>query len=60
MTRHLAGRRYRAFAVAMLFCGLVSARADLAQFMGSSTAVVLLLKSAQSGELITPFQVGTP
>jgi branched-chain amino acid transport system substrate-binding protein len=33
---------------------------DLAQFMGSSTEVVLLPKAARSGELITPYQVGGP
>jgi branched-chain amino acid transport system substrate-binding protein len=32
---------------------------DLAQFMESSTEVVLLPKMAQSGELITPFQAGS-
>jgi branched-chain amino acid transport system substrate-binding protein len=33
---------------------------DLAQFMESSTEVVLLPKEAQSGVLITPFQAGSP
>jgi branched-chain amino acid transport system substrate-binding protein len=33
---------------------------DLAQFMESSTEVVLLPKAAQSGVLITPYQAGSP